>query len=182
MDWRIWRGLQVHRKSNNINQPDPHHELPETKPPTVEYTWRVPGSSHIYSRGWHCLSTIGGEALGPVKAHFPNVGKCQVLTWEWVRIASSLKQGEREWERGHPGMGITFEIEIHKTPIKKRQEVFILTHCLSLYHRSWWGKHSKWCVMVTRPMWRVFSFLSLFLCFLVLNSIYGCFPWFYVSV
>jgi hypothetical protein len=30
-----------HRKNNNINQPDPP-ELPETKPPTKEYTWRDP--------------------------------------------------------------------------------------------------------------------------------------------
>jgi len=35
----------------------------------------------------------------------------RVLRWEWVgRKASSLKQGEREGERGDPGKGITFEI------------------------------------------------------------------------
>jgi len=93
--------LQAHRKSNNINQPDPHHELPETKPPTKEYTWRVPGSSHIYSREWHCLSTIGGEALGPVKAHFPNVGKCQVFDMR-VGEKNSINTkagGERMGER-----------------------------------------------------------------------------------
>jgi hypothetical protein len=33
------RGLQPHRKNNNINQPDTP-ELPGTKPPTKEYTWR----------------------------------------------------------------------------------------------------------------------------------------------
>ena len=33
--------LQPHRKNNNINQPDPP-ELPRTKPPTKEYTWRDP--------------------------------------------------------------------------------------------------------------------------------------------
>jgi ribosomal protein S17 len=33
--------LQPHRKNNHINQPDPT-ELPETKPPTKEYTWRDP--------------------------------------------------------------------------------------------------------------------------------------------
>jgi hypothetical protein len=32
------KGLQPHRKNNNINQPDPP-ELPGTKPPTKEYTW-----------------------------------------------------------------------------------------------------------------------------------------------
>jgi hypothetical protein len=38
------RGLQYHRKNNNINQPDPYHhpELPGTKPSTKEYTWRDP--------------------------------------------------------------------------------------------------------------------------------------------
>ena len=29
------------RKNNNINQPDPP-ELPGTKPPTKDYTWRDP--------------------------------------------------------------------------------------------------------------------------------------------
>jgi hypothetical protein len=31
----------THRKNNNINQPD-LPDLPGTKPPTKEYTWRVP--------------------------------------------------------------------------------------------------------------------------------------------
>ena len=35
------------------------------------------GSSCIYSRGWPCLESMGGEALGPVKAQFPSVGECQ---------------------------------------------------------------------------------------------------------
>jgi hypothetical protein len=35
------RGLQPHRKNNNINQPY-SLELPGTKPPTREYTWREP--------------------------------------------------------------------------------------------------------------------------------------------
>ena len=32
------KGFAIYRK-NNINQPD-SQELPETKPPTREYTWR----------------------------------------------------------------------------------------------------------------------------------------------
>jgi hypothetical protein len=34
----------THRKKNNINQPDHPgpRELPGTKPPTKEYTWRDP--------------------------------------------------------------------------------------------------------------------------------------------
>jgi hypothetical protein len=35
------KGLQLHRKNKNINQPDPT-ELLGTKPPTKEYTWREP--------------------------------------------------------------------------------------------------------------------------------------------
>jgi hypothetical protein len=34
-------GFATHRKRNNINQPEPP-ELPGTKPPTKEYTWRDP--------------------------------------------------------------------------------------------------------------------------------------------
>jgi hypothetical protein len=41
-DWMSWRGLLPHRKNNNINQPDPPSELPGTKPPTKEYTWKEP--------------------------------------------------------------------------------------------------------------------------------------------
>jgi len=38
---KLLRSLQPHRKNNNINQPDPFPtELPGTKPPTKEYTWR----------------------------------------------------------------------------------------------------------------------------------------------
>ena len=35
------KGLQPHRKNNNINQPDPL-ELPGTKPLTKEYTRSIP--------------------------------------------------------------------------------------------------------------------------------------------
>jgi hypothetical protein len=31
----------------------------------------------ICSRGWPCWSSMGGEALGPVKALCPTVGECQ---------------------------------------------------------------------------------------------------------
>jgi hypothetical protein len=33
------------------------------------------GSSHIYSREWPSWASVGGEALGPVKAGYPSVGK-----------------------------------------------------------------------------------------------------------
>ena len=35
------------------------------------------GSSHICSRGWPSRSSMGGEALGPVKAQCPSIGECQ---------------------------------------------------------------------------------------------------------
>jgi hypothetical protein len=35
------KGFATHRKNNNINQPD-LPELPGTKPPTKDYTWRNP--------------------------------------------------------------------------------------------------------------------------------------------
>jgi hypothetical protein len=35
------KGFETHRKNNNINQPD-NSELPGTKPPSKEYTWRDP--------------------------------------------------------------------------------------------------------------------------------------------
>jgi hypothetical protein len=66
--------LQPHRKNNDINLPDPS-ELPGTKPPTKEYTWKDHGSSRICSRGWPCLASVGGEALGPVKVPSPSVGE-----------------------------------------------------------------------------------------------------------
>jgi len=55
--------------STNLTLP----ELPGTKPPTNEYTRRDHDSSHVYNRGWHCLASIGGKALGPVETSFPNV-------------------------------------------------------------------------------------------------------------
>jgi hypothetical protein len=33
------------------------------------------GSSCICSRGWPCMASIGGEAICPVNARFPNVGE-----------------------------------------------------------------------------------------------------------
>jgi hypothetical protein len=35
------KGFAAYRKNNNINQPN-SPELPDTKPPTKEYTWRDP--------------------------------------------------------------------------------------------------------------------------------------------
>jgi hypothetical protein len=35
------------------------------------------GSSCICSRGWPCWTSMGGEALGPVKVLCPSIGECQ---------------------------------------------------------------------------------------------------------
>jgi hypothetical protein len=37
------------------------------------------GSSCICSRGWPSKSSMGGEALGPVKVLCPSIGECQVV-------------------------------------------------------------------------------------------------------
>jgi hypothetical protein len=57
--------MQLHRKNSNINQAD-SPELPRTKPPAKEYTWRDPWLPMQQSMA---LSVINGrEAFGPVKA------------------------------------------------------------------------------------------------------------------
>jgi hypothetical protein len=40
-NWRSWTTFQSHGRSNSINQPDPS-EIPGTRPPTKDYTWRDP--------------------------------------------------------------------------------------------------------------------------------------------
>jgi hypothetical protein len=35
------------------------------------------GSSCMCSKGWLCWVSVGGEALGPMKAQCPSVGECQ---------------------------------------------------------------------------------------------------------
>jgi hypothetical protein len=49
-------------------------ELPGTKPPAKENTH---GSSCICSRGWLSGSSMGGDALSPVKVLCPSIGECQ---------------------------------------------------------------------------------------------------------
>ena len=56
-----------------MNQPV-SPELPGTKSPTKEYTWRDPWFQCICSRGWPCWLSMGGEDLGPAKARDPSVG------------------------------------------------------------------------------------------------------------
>jgi hypothetical protein len=67
-------------------------------------------SSYICSRGWPSLSSMGGEALGPVKALRPSIGECQNQEWEWVGWGAG--GGGRGWgfSEGKLGKGITFEV------------------------------------------------------------------------
>jgi hypothetical protein len=39
------------------------------------------GSSYICSRGWPSWSSMGGEALGPVKVLCPSIGEYQGKDW-----------------------------------------------------------------------------------------------------
>ena len=55
-----------------MNEPD-LPELPGTKPSTKE---GVSWLQCIYSRGWPCQTSVGGEVLGPVKVQWSSVGKC----------------------------------------------------------------------------------------------------------
>jgi hypothetical protein len=55
-----------------MNQPLPL-ELPGTKPPMKDYIHcGTHDFSCICSRGWPSRSSMGGEALGPVKAQCPS--------------------------------------------------------------------------------------------------------------
>jgi len=69
---------------------DPPARFPGTKPSTKEYTWEYPWLQLLCSRGWRCLASIGGEALGPVKAFFPSIEECQ-----------GVEEGVHGWEGEH---------------------------------------------------------------------------------
>jgi len=66
----------IRRTTISTNQPDPQSTQGLNHQPKNTHVG-TNGSSHICSIGWHCLASIGGEALCPVKAHFPSVGECQ---------------------------------------------------------------------------------------------------------
>jgi len=62
------------------------------------------GFSCICSRRWHCLASVGEEALGPVKLISTVYGNARVLRWEWVGRRDSILieagGGVREGETG----------------------------------------------------------------------------------
>jgi hypothetical protein len=90
----------IHNKNNNINQLN-SPEVPGTKYQPKTTHGVTHGLSRMCSKGWLCQVSIGGAALGPVKAQCPSIGECQgrEVGVEWVggqvvREASSEKQGE----------------------------------------------------------------------------------------
>jgi hypothetical protein len=62
------------------------------------------GSSCICSRGWPCWSSMGGEALGPVKVLCSSIGDCQD---QEAGVGGLMSRGRGE------GMGV-FGGEIRK--------------------------------------------------------------------
>jgi hypothetical protein len=62
------------------------------------------------SRGWPSRSSMGGEALGPVKALCPNIGECQGQEWKWVGWGAGEGEEDGEFSEGKLGKGITFEM------------------------------------------------------------------------
>jgi hypothetical protein len=53
---------------------------------------------------------MGGEALGPVKALCPYIGKCQDKEWEWLVWGAGGGGGARAFSKGKLGKGITLEM------------------------------------------------------------------------
>jgi hypothetical protein len=68
------------------------------------------GSSCICSRGWLSQSSMGREALSPVKVLCPSIGECQGQQWEWVSWRAEGGRGDRGVLEGKLGKGITFEM------------------------------------------------------------------------
>jgi hypothetical protein len=68
------------------------------------------GSSYICSRGWPSLSSMGGEALGPVKVLCPSIGEHRGQEWEWVGWGAGGGGGDMVFSEGKLGRGITFEM------------------------------------------------------------------------
>ena len=59
------------------------------------------GSSSTYSTGRPSQTSIGGEALGPVKVLCPSIGKCQGQEVEVGGLGSRAREGcDRGFQRG----------------------------------------------------------------------------------
>jgi hypothetical protein len=64
------KGLHLHRKNTNINQPHTP-ELLGTKQTTKESTKRYSYLHCMCSRGWPYPATVGGKAYGPMRPDAP---------------------------------------------------------------------------------------------------------------
>jgi len=83
----------------------------------------------------YCLASIGEEALGPVKAHFPTVGDARVLRWEWVGGRGSIfieagggGMGRGNWKKKERKKKDTHFLQKCKyinCPIKKREKCLV---------------------------------------------------------
>jgi hypothetical protein len=62
------KSLQPHKKNNNINQLDPPQSFQELNLQSKSIQRGTHDFSCVCSRGWPYLASMGGEALGPVKA------------------------------------------------------------------------------------------------------------------
>jgi hypothetical protein len=86
------KGFATHRKNNNINQPDLQSSQGLNHQPKTTHGG-THDSSRICSRGWPSQSSMGGEALGAVKAQCPSVGECQGREAGMGGLVPSQKQG-----------------------------------------------------------------------------------------
>jgi hypothetical protein len=68
------------------------------------------GSSYICRRGWPSWSSMGGEALGPVKVPCSSIGECQGQEAGVSGLGRRGRRGDRGFLEGKLGKGITFEM------------------------------------------------------------------------
>jgi hypothetical protein len=76
-------------------------ELPRTKPPTKENT----RCDRLMAQGWPSRSSMGGEALGPVKVLCPSIGECQGQDAGVCGLVSRGRQEEMGIFRGETEKG-----------------------------------------------------------------------------
>jgi hypothetical protein len=78
--------------------PDPL-ELPETKPPTEEYSGLIYGPQHLCNRGLPCLASVGEDVPNLVETSCPRKGGCRM--GGWMRVG--MGQGGEHPLRGKGG-------------------------------------------------------------------------------
>jgi hypothetical protein len=111
-DWRRWRGLQPHRKNNNIKQPDPP-ELPGTKPPNrVHIEGSMDPGTYVAENGleeyqWEERPLVLWRLDSPVYGEFQG-REAEMDGWVRDHPHRSRREGRwyREFQEGKPGKGI----------------------------------------------------------------------------